>query len=724
MNALSPYLPINPFVDLSVGEAELWGSRPWLDVPQIHATQAAQLRMAVDLVRANHRTQVRFVRGVGGSGKSHLFARLRRDLTDGILYAYAPNPPLLPEMLESFVLAKIVASLRHRARTQDGSEAPYSQLRLLAYALLRPVVEQTDLLIEHFHDAWCNISPDARTDLLNNALVALEAQHPMVSRAILRALLQVLRDDRENLAGQWLAGSGYLTEADLAQLGAAEPLGPELRGAAIHLLGRLAAQAGRPFVLVLDQLDLVTSQAQLDEFQRLLFGLIDESENWVVFIGLVGDRFRFWEEHLNQALCGRIGLPSLQQPGRVTLPVIDVSPIVSADKEVLLRQRMLSPALLRQRAADGISAALHPLLPEDVRRLTDGGAVYARHLLAAASEAYTQRVLGPEAAEAVPLPDKVDALLDEAADAARAEAGTLSALELGERVRELVLLLQEPTPDVQQGPLRESAQGFDGTDHVFQCGARRVRIVTTDATRRPFISVLEQLQHESGNTLLLRSSAAAISGQVTVEMFRAFKTRNHFFHVPASEAAVLVALGHVLAALREGNYDHLVTEPAANEENFMAALRECGRLRGLRVWQAVQTALAARPRSAPAPLSRTDAPAGGTITLAPARSSTARITLPAPRKITAAVPLAPAAKLSQHALEAVQVLLRMERWMEMSRLQRRLAGLGCEYSLESLRHALRSSPLSEHAILHPAAIDEQGDGLQIVLWQEHAQPAS
>jgi len=92
MRTLVCYLPLNPFVDLSVGEAELWGTRSWFDVPQIHAAQAAQLERAIDVVRNNRRTQVRFLRGVGGSGKSHLFARLRRDLGSSILYAYACNP--------------------------------------------------------------------------------------------------------------------------------------------------------------------------------------------------------------------------------------------------------------------------------------------------------------------------------------------------------------------------------------------------------------------------------------------------------------------------------------------------------------------------------------------------------------------------------------------------------------------------------------------------------
>ena len=61
MASLEAYLPLNPFVDLSVGEAELWGTRAWMDVPEIHAAQTAQLRSTVEMVRANGRTQVRFV---------------------------------------------------------------------------------------------------------------------------------------------------------------------------------------------------------------------------------------------------------------------------------------------------------------------------------------------------------------------------------------------------------------------------------------------------------------------------------------------------------------------------------------------------------------------------------------------------------------------------------------------------------------------------------------
>ena len=727
MSALARYLPLNPFVDLSVGEAELWGTRSWLDVPQIHSVQFSQLKLAVDLVRANRRTQVRFVRGVGGSGKSHLFARLRRELGDSIFYAYVSNPPMQAEVLESFLLSKIVGSLRHKARSSDGTEAPYSQLRLLAYALLRPAVEQS-VSIEDLHAAWIEIPPDDQKHLLHEAMLLLETEHPMLPRAVMRCLLNVLRDDKENLASQWLAGTTYLTEADLKFLGEPDSMGSELHGTVIHLLGKLSAMAQRPFLLVLDQLDLVTTTAQLDEFQRLLFALIDQSENWVVMIGLVGDRFRFWEENLNQALRGRVGVPGADGAENFKLPVIDVTPIVSADKLELIRARLGSPSLQRQRELDGEASKVFPLGEDELAKLAAGGAIYARHLLAAGSERFSRSVMSPGQSSRVALAEKMDALLEEAADAGKADSAFLSAVELGERLRELVELLAPQPLTHTDGPLRQSVRGFDGTDHQFECPAGKVRVVASDATRRPFMALLDRLQQEGGHTLLIRNGSSGLGGQLTTDLFNRFKAGNFFLQISAPETAMLVALGTVLAALREKNYDSLLTEPAATHENVMQVLRESGRLRSLRVWAAVQAAMAGKPQPAVLP-ARIAAPqpvavAAGMAaepSLAPAQPPLMPVlpsVFPAVRALPATVHKPLPEKLPQHALETAGVLLKTERWMEVRRLHRRLAELGCECSLESLRLSLRVSPLADHAILHPLDPADDGNGPQIVLWHD------
>jgi hypothetical protein len=660
---MSSYADLNPFMSTSVGENDLWNAASFVDVPYIHSVPFGALRIVVDQVRAQHRSQVRFVRGAGGSGKSHLFSRLRRECADSIFYAYAPNPPLQPEALENFILTRFVGSLRHPARSKEGREAPYSQLRLLAYALLKPVVEQ-DFTFPQLHEAWAEINLETRKEMIHQAVQLLEAEHPMVPRSVLRCLLSVLRDDKEHLAAQWLSGAAYLTENELKYLGVPEPLARSEMAVVIQLFGKLASQAGSPVVLVLDQLDLVVTQPQLDEMQRLLFALIDQSENWVVLIGLVVERFAAWDAALTQALRGRVGVPDSNAPLGFRLPVIDMLPIANEQKRLLLNCRLETPALIEQRQKDGISSSIHPLLEEDVARLTAGGAIFPRHLLAAAAEAYAMRTmqsaLPPEivavvAAQPVPPPvpsppvsapvipvavaaveapkvepvvaaipvptavppppppslpapavlavsktslaDKVDALLQHAVAAAKVETVSPSAIDLGERTRDLIELMVAPPVTINEGDIRKTYDNFDGSDRWFEWGGGKVRIVTTDAMRGSFIAVLERIKEAGGDTLLLRNDIAPVSGQLTMELLNSFKAKNTFHHIPAAEAAILAALGRLLAAQREGSYDQLATEPPATKDNVLAALRAHPLLRGLRLWNMIQTVHA--PKQAP-----------------------------------------------------------------------------------------------------------------------------
>ena len=659
---MSSYADLNPFTSTSVGENDLWNVSSFVDVPYIHSVPFGALRIVVDQVRAQRRSQVRFVRGAGGSGKSHLFSRLRRECADSIFYAYAPNPPLQPEALENFILTRFIGSLRHPARSKDGREVPYSQLRLLAYALLKPVVEQ-DFTFPQLHEAWAEIGLETRKEMIHQAVQLLEAEHPMVPRSVLRCLLNVLREDKEHLAAQWLSGAAYLTENELKFLGVAEPLARSEMGVVIQLFGKLAAQAGSPVVLVLDQLDLVVTQPQLDEMQRLLFALIDQSENWVVLIGLVVERFAAWDAALSQALRGRVGVPDSNAPLGFRLPVIDMLPIANEQKRLLLNCRLGIPALVEQRQKDGITSAIHPLLEEDMARLTAGGAIFPRHLLAAAAEAYDLRTIPsalppevvvavaaqpvppplpsppPVAALAVPvavavveeakevpavaaiprpttlqsapplpvpsalavtkpsLAEKVDVLLQQAVVAAKADTTSLNAVDLGERARDLIEMMVAPPVTISEGDIRKTYDNFDGSDRWFEWGGGKVRIVTSNAMRGSFIAVLERIKEAAGDTLLLRNDIAPVSGQLTMELLNNFKSKNTFHHIPESEAAILVALGSMLAAQREGSYDQLVSEPPATKDNVLAVLRAHPLLRGLRLWDMIQRVHA--PKQAP-----------------------------------------------------------------------------------------------------------------------------
>jgi hypothetical protein len=748
MRSAAAYLPHNPFVDLSVGEAELWGNRAWLDVPQIHVAPFQALKSVIRMVQASRRTQIRFIRGVGGSGKSHLFARLRREMADGILYAYAPNPPLQSDGLEGFVLNKIVSSLRHRARKQDGGEAPYSQLRLLAYALLRLAVQQ-QMSIEELHDSWLGTDPNQQRQLLQEAVLLLESTHPGVPRGVLRCLLSVLLEDRENLAGQWLAGVTYFNAEDLEFLGEAEPLGRDMHGTVIQLLGRLSSSAERPFVLVLDQLDLLSTVQQLDEIQRLLFALIDQSENWVVLIGLVGERFKFWEEHLSQALRGRIGVPNLADMESFKLPTIEITAIPTAEKQLLIKRRLESPSLQRQRALDQLGSGSYPFTEKDLDDLSCGGAVYPRHLLAACSERYSQICLEGETLAPVPLLEKVEALLDEAIDQCGAEADLMSPMELGERACDLIQLLAPPPVTVIPGGLLQEQRDFSGNDFHITSQASQLRLVSTDVTGKVLHALVQKLVVESDPTLLIRNAAAPLTARgETTGPLRAFREVKHFHQVTKAEGAVLLALGSVLAALREGNYEHLVTEPEASLENVQLALRSNERLRQLRFWLAAQEALTGKKReqkSAAAtiddevsrevntvaevrvPVVQTVVREVGSATVAgngaakPKLSAPVlradRATEPVPPPRTNAVPSQPE-ELSQQCIASTQSLLAVERWLELHHLQSRLKEQGHSCDLVQLRELLLSPVFVNKVNLCPAE-QLHRDMTQIVIWKEN-----
>ncbi|MBL9118099.1 MAG: hypothetical protein JNJ83_24035 [Verrucomicrobiaceae bacterium] len=700
---LQTYLPLNPFVDLSVGEAEMWGRRAWLDVPEINAAAYASLRQCVELVGASRRSQVRFVRGMGGSGKSHLFARIRRELGESIFYAYAANPPLHADALEAFLLGKIVSSLRHKVRLKDGSEAPFTQLRLLAYVLLRPVIEQ-HLTFEEMHDAWLAVPGEERKDILHGAMLMLESEHPMVPRSILRTLLNVLRDDKENLAAQWMAGTTYLTDADLRFLGEPEPLVKELHGTVIHLLGKLAAAAGLPFVLVLDQLDLVTSSEALNEFQRLLFAFIDQSSGWSVFISLIGERFQFWESGLSQALRGRIGLPDPDRPELSRLQVIDVSPIVTSDKDILVRRRLAAPTLQRQREADGIETATFPLSDHDLKQLTGGGAVYARHLLAACSERYIAALFPDEPLQRVSLDEKMDALLQEAIDNARLESAYLGPMDLCDRFRELVSLLSEEPIEISSGPLQSEGHEGEVADMLIDTCGGTARVIVSDVTRRPLLTLLEHLQREGGNTLMLRGVSIGPLGQVSQNHFEAFVAKNHYLQVPSGELATLAGMGSLLASIREGNHNQLLTTPAATSDGMLQCLKTNSRLTSTKTWSAFKAALKGN-------LAGGDQPENPRPPVPTVKSH--RLGSNGFKR-----GLETADALSEKAGEALKVILSSERWIEIHRLQKRLQEIGCGCSIETLRHALRTSALSNHVIMHPLDPVLTGDGPQIVLWHD------
>lgn len=705
----SSYLPLNPFVDVSVGEDHLWNSSAWTDIPQIHAGPFADVCEAVDETRSYKQTQVRFVRGAGGSGKSHLFVRLLRKYADGILYAYAANPPLNPDAIEPWLLTCLIRSLRHRSRDAEGIRSPYSQIRLLAYVFLKPVIEPRDLPISELHDAWEQMTLPDREKLVADASRLLSQDHPEMNGAIVQCLLSTLISEKESLASDWLAGGAYLTDAQLQILGLNDTLNRVDYAGVIHLLGQLAGLANLPFVLALDQLDQTVTTPQIAEFQKILMGLINQSASWSVLVGVTTDVFAKWESEFNQALRSRIGSPDSAAKYGYRLPVYDVVPLNPAEQRLLLETRLRSPRLAQQRAADGVPSEFHPFVEADLKALTasTSGSVYPRTLLALARDRYKASLtIAP--VQPQPLEQAVADLLETQLTAIAAVEGVPSAVDLGERLREVLDLVTAREGGWSSGDIHQTYANFDGFDEWLKRDGARVRLVASNATRRSFTTVLDRLGSSDRDTLLIRYAGVPVSGAATLERLGAFKNRkNTFCPITAEEWHLLAAAGSVLASLREGNYADLRTDPPPTEAAFKEALRAHPRIAGLKCLAALQSFLSI----VPAPLTAKIEPSSGTET---PPDSTGKDSSSETATQTLVDPPHPLGDLGEH----IRTILETHRWLEVRRLHRCLQTSGVRALLETVRSHLYAPPLSNLLTLHPPAGPADESKIQIVIWND------
>jgi hypothetical protein len=293
----------------------------------------------------------------------------------------------------------------------------------------------------------------------------------------------------------------------------------------------------------------------------------------------------------------------------------------------------------------------------------------------------------------VPLSEKTAALLDEAIDNARLESSGLSSIDIGERIREMVDLLHGHDVVWTTGPLHRGMRDFEGSDQFFESGDKRARVIVCDLTRRPLVAVLEDLQHEDGHTLLIRGAALGAVGQVSQELLHRFQAANHFLQLSSADMATLAGLGSLLADMRDGHFDQLVTEPPPTRSGVLGCLRNSPLLRNTKAWSSIQMALEGRVAS----------PAVNGIHAAP---------------VTITSRVSTSTDLPHETTEALRAILSSERWMEIHRLQKRLQEVGCACSLESLRRALREAELATHVIMHPAESPVSVGGPQIILWND------
>lgn len=269
----------DPFRSWSVGEEEIWAEdeATFPDVASIHQEAFKLLKDDLDLVKRNpkHIIQVRFVVGTFGSGKSHLFSRLRRWLGGRAIFVFAAIPPRRSEDILPWLLKKVILGMRHPRL--DGGLKPYSQLHAALYAALMPRFRFSEGM-DKFHEA----AQANRGDLFLRAREFFTEHLLPEDPDIARGLVYVLHPEKSPIAFRWLSGSTNLFDEELKAIEQKEPLQEETALPLLTLLGKANTLTRTPIVLVLDQLDLMTTKDLIDEFQRLLFSLIDTSKNWYV----------------------------------------------------------------------------------------------------------------------------------------------------------------------------------------------------------------------------------------------------------------------------------------------------------------------------------------------------------------------------------------------------------------------------------------------------------
>ncbi len=674
-------LYLNPFLRNSVHESEIWAEEAtgFADVESIHAEVSEVLRRDLRTVATHpqHPTRVRFLVGQGGAGKSHLFSRLRRQIGGEAIFAFASNPPTRPAALFRWTLDKIAYGLRH-PRVVAGAPKPYSQLEALLYRLLLthdPVFVEADP--EGLHEVWSDVSEEEREEYLRSVEERLVARG--FQAFLLRGMLGVFRPETREVAFRWLSGSTNLMVEELQAIGQAQPIEDAEVDALLRLMGDLSHAAATPIVLVLDQLDLMVEPAQIDELQRLLALMIDQSQNWYVVIGLIEDKFQLWSTRLNEALRTKL----LVMEGR--LPVTELTQIAdAAQKTAVLLQRLSSAPLVTLRAEHGIASEVYPLRDGDIDSLASGAPVLPRALLASACTLYQERTeAGVRPVES--LGARMHSEFEERRARIDPETMSVDKASLADRLREAVELAALAaglgSVDARVGPLEQEGPS-QGTDAIVTVGGRPLRILAHHVHQGPaFPRFLSCVLGLPWGTVLVRDGAVPISGQVTTQRLEEFRKDKQFLHLPRPAIADLFALGEVLAELREGNFGTLPTDPVPTPDNVKAALSQQGWFQQHAFTRAVLASLSpeAQSESEPPP----DSP-------------------PPPEDLST----------------VIENLLRSSRWLVLERLRLQLERRHrIDIAAADLRAALLLPPLNGLVLRYPEQVLVPSD-VQILVWNE------
>jgi hypothetical protein len=424
-----------------------------VDVPTLNAAASDLILRRIDEIRRAGRRRVDrlssaciLLLGPAGSGKTHLFARLRK-LVRGRAAFIHTRPQIGVEPSPRFVLSSIIESLKQPVSNDD-----HLQLDVVAGAILAaheggdaqhwPLLE-----VENAR----NLVDAERRILIDRCVAGVEDRFPDIAPEYLERLLQVpfaSRQDRRALLA-WLGGREP-SAVDLERIGAQGALADLDVMRALATL-TVAAAYGAPVVLVFDQLENLAEDGGRTERIHAHARLVSDLRDTVSGLVIV-------QMALEAEWVTRIH-PALQSADRDRLEetVLHLA-LPTPDERLQLLQRWCE-ALPEH---DRTMPFPHPFRPEDVEAWVKRVGMTPRMLMQAAHEAYLGGEDGPgQSAVRADPGERLQARwegglaqarreIDEAsrqqrgAPAERLAGGLLAALELSGAVAETVATKSGP----------------------------------------------------------------------------------------------------------------------------------------------------------------------------------------------------------------------------------------------------------------------------------------
>jgi hypothetical protein len=678
------YRSLNPFVQCSVGENVIWGAdeNGFCDVESINEAAFKTLLNDINFVSSHLQTRARFLVGAAGTGKSHLFARLRRKLPKG-QFTFVANPPAAVPHIKRFILKKVISGMT-RPVMGGGGSLPFSQLQRMVYFLLKRILTDGNLTVRQIHSRWRRTGRSKRDQILERLVKHLAGVKGLeIPLHVRRVLVRVLDDEKRDLAASWLSGTQSLTETDYKCLDVTGPLADDEISDLMKQLGHLSIETG-PIVLILDQLDSLAMPDQIREIESLMIDLNDSSRNWYVVVSLLQAKFDFWFSKLSDPFKLKFGTVAYNS---TTLNTAELSALSREQKSQLIQARLATPALRLQRKSDDIDDPYYPLSKSAVQQLASSDISNARILIQKGLEAYASAVTGKERPAITKLLDFVNQLFaDLRAELEEADLAVDTA-SMADRVGELFRLLLSARPEstltMTAGPLHTELDKFEGVDRVYAFDEKAVRVVHYDVQKGvKFPNVLKKTVNAQPSTILIRDGRVGVSGKATKEGLDLFQKDKKFFHLSLDQVRNLHALGNLLAKMREGEFDNADTEPKPSEKGVYECLAQNPDLVETDLAQAllVMSGLVDQPEPAQ----------------------------PQPEP----VPLHPP---NYSIVAELERIMERERWMSFERLCARVSSAGISADPRKVSDCLTATPLCNSVLIYPLRANLL-ESIGIVIW--------